>query len=224
MIASGVIAIVLAYLIGSIPSGYIVTRLLTAKDIRKLGGGNVGARNVSHEVGTAAGIGVGVFDIVKGAGAVVLAYWLLGWPQLQTVSISAMLVLMAGVAVVAGHIWPVYLKFTGGNGLATSIGVLSIVMTRELAVATAFIVLFIVVTRNVILSTNIGLISVLVSLWFFDRSWLYFVFAAVLSAILVLNFLPVAMADFAQAGSREKFFARLLRKEHTEGKTGKPSR
>lgn len=226
MIIDGAIGVVLAYLIGSIPSAYIITRLLKGKDIRKLGGGNVGARNVFREVGRVAGTGVAIFDIAKGAGAVLVSYWLLGRPQLQVpgFNISTMLVLLAGVAVVAGHIWSVYLKFTGGNGLATSIGVLSVLMTRELVIALALILLFIVITRNVVLSANLGLLSILASLWFFNRSWLFFIFSAVLAVMMVVNFFPVAAADFACAGSREKFIARLLRKEPSEENASRPSR
>jgi hypothetical protein len=68
MIFDGILAIVIAYLLGSIPSAYIVTRIKTGKDIRKLGGGNAGARNVFHEVGPWAAVIVGIADFVKGQG------------------------------------------------------------------------------------------------------------------------------------------------------------
>ncbi len=204
MIGNGVIAIIIAYLLGSIPSAYIVTRLETGKDIRQLGGGNVGARNVLHEVGLGVAIAVGIFDVGKGAAAVAIAYWLLGAPLL--------FVLGAGLAVVAGHIWSIYLKFTGGNGLATSIGVLSVLMTRELLIALAITVVFIVITRNPVLSVNISLLSVPVSAWFLEKSWLPVVFTIVLLLILVLNFLPTARAALVEAGSKENFVAELLRR------------
>ncbi len=127
MIVNGAIALIVAYLLGSIPSAYIITRLATGKDIRQLGGGNVGAQNVFREVGWRAGIPVLIFDVGKGAAAVAIAYWLLGAPLL--------FLLAAGLAVVAGHMWSIFLRFTGGNGLATTIGVLSVLMTRELLIA-----------------------------------------------------------------------------------------
>ena len=113
MIVNGVIAIIIAYLLGSVPSAYIITRLKTGKDIRQLGGGNVGARNVFREVGLGAAIVVGIFDVGKGAAAVALAHWVLGAPPL--------FVLLAGLASVAGHMCSINLKFTGGNGLAATI-------------------------------------------------------------------------------------------------------
>jgi len=205
-IVTGIIAVIIAYLLGSIPSAYIITRLATGKDIRRLGGGNVGARNVLHEVGLWAAIIVGVFDVGKGAAAVAIASWLLGAPQL--------FVLAAGLAAVAGHMWSIYLKFTGGNGLAATIGVLSVLMTRELLIVIALILVFIVITRNVVLSVNISLLSVPVSAWFLEEPWLLYVtFSIVLLLMLVLNFLPTFRAALVKAGSKENFFNELLRRE-----------
>jgi len=205
---SGIIAVIIAYLLGSIPAAYIVTRLKTGRDIRQLGGGNVGARNVFHEVGLWAAIIVSVFDIGKGAAAVAIASWLLGAPLF--------FVLAAGLAAVAGHMWSIYLKFTGGNGLATSIGVLSLLMTRELLIIIAIIIVFIVITRNTVLSVNISFLSLPVSAWFLEKSWPFVIFSIVLLLILVLNFLPTARAAFVQAGSKENFFAELLRRKKAE--------
>ncbi len=205
MIVNGVIALAVAYLLGSIPSAYIITRLATGKDIRRLGGGNVGARNVFHEVGLWAAIIVSVFDIGKGAASVAIASWLLGAPQF--------FVLAAGLAAVAGHMWSIYLKFTGGNGLATTLGVLSVLMTRELLIALAIIVILIVITRNPVLSVNISLLSVPVSAGFLEKSGLFVAFSVVLLLILVLNFLPTFRAALAEAGSKENFFNELLRRE-----------
>ena len=202
---SEVIAVVIGYLLGSIPSAYIITRLATGKDIRQLGGGNVGGRNVFREVGLAAAIPVVIFDVGKGAAAVAIAHRLLDAP--------VYFVLAAGLAAVAGHIWSIFLKFTGGNGLATTIGVLSVLMTRELLIALAITVVLIVITRNTVLSVNISLLSVPVSVWFMEQSWQLVVFSIVLLLVLVLHFLPTAMTAMAKAGSKEAFLAELLRRD-----------
>ena len=68
-----IIAIAIGYLLGSIPSAYIAVRLITGKDIRQVGGGNVGTRNASQQAGRGAGIAVGIFDVIKGAAAVAIA-------------------------------------------------------------------------------------------------------------------------------------------------------
>ena len=202
---NGVIAVIIAYLLGSIPSAYIITRLRTGKDIRQVGGGNIGARNVFVEVGKVAGIAAGIFDVGKGAAAVAIAYWLSGEHQL--------FVLGAGLAVVAGHIWSAYLKFSGGNGLATSLGVLSVLMTRELLIALAVTLVFVAMTRNPVLSFNISLLSVPVSGWFFkEGDWLFVIFPILLMIIMILHFLPLTLA---KAGGIESYIDELLRRKRT---------
>lgn len=108
------LAIAVAFLIGSIPSGYIAARIVRGIDIRRYGSGNVGASNVIQHVGARAGLITGAFDcIVKGALAIAAVGWLGmdGWTQ------SA-----AAFAAVAGHCWSPFIGFTGGRGVATGIG------------------------------------------------------------------------------------------------------
>jgi glycerol-3-phosphate acyltransferase PlsY len=111
-----------SYLLGSIPAGYLVGRL-RGIDIRKVGSGNIGATNVLRVMGRPYGYGVFVFDFLKGIGAVVLSAFILNrdgfvHPQTELVGIAA------GVMSVIGHVYPVWLGFKGGKGVATSIGVL----------------------------------------------------------------------------------------------------
>ena len=123
-VITGFVAIIIAYLLGSIPAAYIVTRLATGKDIRRLGSGNVGGNNVYRHVGLRAAIPVAIFDVGKGTAAVAIAHWLLDAPLYE----PHLFVLLSGIAVVAGHMWSVYLKFSGGNGLSATIGALAIIM------------------------------------------------------------------------------------------------
>jgi len=208
-ITSGIIAIIIGYLLGSIPSAYIIARLVKGKDIRKLGSGNVGANNVARELGKKAAIPVVIFDMGKGAAAVTIAHWLLNIPLHE----PQFFILLTGIATVAGHIWPIYLKFTGGNGLSPIIGVLAIVMPRELLITIALIIILIVVTRNPILATNISLLSVPISAKFLGKELMYIGFCIILIIMLVLNFLPTAMAALAKAGGKEEFFTSLLRRD-----------
>ncbi len=205
MIVNGVIAIIIAYLLGSIPSAYIVTRLATGQDIRRLGSGNVGARNVFREVGWKAAAPVLTFDVLKGTASIVIAlFWL---------DASLYFVLGVGLAVVAGHIWSIYLKFDGGNGLSPSIGVLAVLMHQELLIALAITLLLTVVTRNPVLSLNISLLSLPVSAWFLGKSWQPVVFTMALIVMMVINFYPGAREALTRAGSKENLFAELLRKK-----------
>ena len=125
--ATTALSIAISYLWGAIPTAYLVGRYLKGIDIRTYGSGNVGASNVSEHVGTRIGLLVGVADSLgKGALPVVMAR-LLGLEPVVEVSV--------GVAAIAGHCWSPYLRFTGGRGVATSIGVLiGLWMWKELLV------------------------------------------------------------------------------------------
>lgn len=206
-VTTGIVTIIIAYLLGSINSAYIVTRLVTGKDIRQLGGGNAGGRNVFREVGLGAAIPVAIFDVGKGTASVAIAYWLLNVPLFD----MHHFVLLTGIAAVAGHIWSLYLKFTGGNGLAATIGVLAILMPWVLLIV--FIIMFILtaVTRNPVLSLNIGFLSMPVSAWFFEKSWLPVVFSIIIIMMLVINFLPTARTALVKAGDRKNLLSQLLK-------------
>jgi len=207
-VITGFVAIIIAYLLGSIPAAYIVTRLVTGKDIRRLGSGNAGGNNVYRYVGLRAAIPVAIFDVGKGTAAVAIAHWLLGVPLFE----PHLFVLLAGIAVVAGHTWSVYLKFNGGNGLSATIGALAIIMPWELLIVIVLLLILKVITRNLVLSVNISLLSVPISAWFLEKEWLYVGFCIVLIIMLVLNFAPQIKADLAKAGSGQNFFAELLRR------------
>ena len=219
-----IIVIVIGYLLGSIPSAYIAVRLIKGKDIRQMGGGNVGARNTFQQAGKGAGVAVGIFDVGKGAAAVAIAQWLLNVP-LGAITISQYslgapetFVLLAGLAAIAGHIWSIYLKFTGGNGLATTIGVLAVLMPWELLITLAITLILVIFTRNPVLSINIGLISVPLSAWLLEKSGLLVSFTIIVLLMLVLHFLPTAATAVAKAGSKQNFLNELLRRDkHKRG-------
>jgi glycerol-3-phosphate acyltransferase PlsY len=215
----GVISVVIAYLLGSIPTAYIITRFGYGKDIRKLGGGNVGTHNVYVNVGKLPGIIVGIIDVGKGVGSVYIALAFIASPDLYY------WIFAAGLAAVIGHIWPVFLKFRGGNGIATSIGILFVLMTRESAIALAVAVLLLVITRKTILSINISLLlTIPIAPIFLRDPWLpYLIFSLILIMILVSNFIPTMRDALAKAGSKEKLTAELLRfeQEKSSGKKDK---
>ena len=109
-----VVLILVGYLLGSVPFAYLTTRIVSGQDIRETGTGNVGALNVYQNAGALAGIGVLAADVAKGALAVLVPVWA-GAPDWVSYA--------AGAAAVAGHNWPVFLRFRGGKGAATILGV-----------------------------------------------------------------------------------------------------
>jgi acyl phosphate:glycerol-3-phosphate acyltransferase len=103
------------YLLGSIPFGYVIVRLSTGSDVRAAGSGNIGATNVNRVAGAAAGAATLLLDMGKGF----LAVWLAARFTGESVSWMA----ASGLAAVAGHIFPIWLRFRGGKGVATAVGV-----------------------------------------------------------------------------------------------------
>jgi len=193
------VAIVIAYLVGSIPSGYIVTRLVTGKDIRQLGSGNVGALNTYRQVGGRAGIAVFLADMGKGIGAVAIANWGLG--------VSEPFLLLTILAAVVGHMWPVFLRFSGGRGMATSLGALLIFMPLyeywlELLIFLGVLAIaFIVTHKNYALTMIIGMITIPVSAWFLESPWQFVVVSAVLLILVIIKVIPIARAAWSRSKS-----------------------
>jgi glycerol-3-phosphate acyltransferase PlsY len=120
--------VVLGYFIGSIPTAHIAGRILKRVDIRRIGDGNMGAANAFRQLGAKVGVAVGIIDAAKGATAVFIA-------QLANIPLPAMLA--TGVAAVIGHNWPVFLRFRGGRGEATTIGVLLALLTIPMLIIAA---------------------------------------------------------------------------------------
>lgn len=127
--------ILIAFVMGSIPFSYYVVRLVSGKDVRRLGSGNPGATNVYRTTGRGAGLAALVLDAGKGIAAVELAR---SWHA------SPAVLYAAGVAAVLGHLYPMFLGFKGGKGVATGLGVL--IASAPLATLAA-VVVFVVIVR-----------------------------------------------------------------------------
>ena len=192
---SGFLALVVAYLLGSIPVAYIITRFPISQDIQKLGSGNVDARNVYHEVGVVAGVATAALDVAKGALAIYAAFTLLGEAEWWFTdpsagwwsSTPAYLMMASGLVVVIGHMWSVVLKFKGGSGLAPAIGVLAMLMSTELLLASAVALVLVYLIRNPVLSVNVGLLIVPLMGWYMEESWLPTAFAVVLLSVMAVH-------------------------------------
>jgi glycerol-3-phosphate acyltransferase PlsY len=127
-----------AYLIGAIPFAFIVSRLMAGVDIRTLGDGNVGAKNTFHSVGPLAGLIVGAADIGKGMLAVGLA----------RAAASEETAMVAGMAAVLGHDFSPFLKFQGGQGMASMVGAFLLLFPVPTLSAVALCFLILLVFRN----------------------------------------------------------------------------
>jgi len=135
-----VIAVLAAYIIGSIPFALIMARRWGTTDLRLIGSGNLGAANVWRATGATAGVLVALLDILKGAAGVVVA---------QRLNSDAAAPAVAGVAAVVGHIYPVWLGFRGGKGVATSCGVFAVLAPLAVLAALGVFALSVWITKYI---------------------------------------------------------------------------
>jgi acyl phosphate:glycerol-3-phosphate acyltransferase len=151
--------VVMGYLLGSIPFGYILVRIFRRQDVRASGSGNIGATNVARSGGTALGIATLALDLVKGYLAVAIAF-LLGARMYGPFSdANAVLVALAACAAILGHVFPAWLGFRGGKGVATALGIFLFIEWRAaLATALLFLIIF-AISRIVSLSSIIAAAS-----------------------------------------------------------------
>jgi|TARA_B110000879_G_scaffold44746_1_gene63219 glycerol-3-phosphate acyltransferase PlsY len=117
-----ILGLLIAYLLGSIPTAVWVGRIFYGKDVREFGSGNAGATNTFRVLGKKAGIPVLLFDILKGSIAVYLACYFVDYQERTSDFVNYQLVL--GIGVLIGHIFPVYVGFRGGKGIATLLGIM----------------------------------------------------------------------------------------------------
>lgn len=156
---ASIISLIISYLIGSIPFGYIIGRATKGVDVRDYGSGKTGATNVLRTAGTGAALLSFILDMAKGAGAVFLSGWLVSRSVIAPDDQSFLFNLSraaGGMAAIIGHNWPVFLKFKGGRGVVTTIGVFLVL--SPIAIGGAAVVGFttIAVWRFVSLGSILG--------------------------------------------------------------------
>jgi glycerol-3-phosphate acyltransferase PlsY len=184
-----------AYLLGSIPFGYLLVRIFRGEDIRQTGSGNIGATNVARSGAKGLGIATLILDALKGALAVLLAAVLAGSKynlcgDFMVASCVPALRLMAWAALLAvlGHVFPVWLKFKGGKGVATALGVFCVLFPKAILVALAIFILVVVVTRYVSLGSILGAIAFPVAAYFLQNTdALSLLLASAVSFIVIIK-------------------------------------
>jgi len=142
------IVLIAAYLLGGVPFGYLLVRLKTGQDVRSLGSGNIGATNVLRTTGRAFGVLTLLLDIAKGW----VAVWLMG----RFAAGDPAWMAAAGVAVVLGHAFPVFLRFQGGKAVASFVGVAAALAPLALLATVAVFVLVVARTRFISLGSILG--------------------------------------------------------------------
>lgn len=167
------LAVIVAYLIGSIPTGYIIVKLFTGQDIRKVGSGSTGATNVKRVMGKKWFFIVMILDAIKGALPVVLA-------KMFAVSFTGigLLPVLAAVAVIVGHSKSIFLKFTGGKSVASGVGTILALNWQVGLIIAAIWAVITYVSKYVSLGSIIALLISPFLMWFFKEPAAYICYCA----------------------------------------------
>ncbi len=179
--------IILAYLIGSIPTALIISKKYFGIDIRDYGSGNMGATNTFRVLGKRYGTIVMICDILKGMAAVSLFYFLPFYLNNELARTNFMIGL--GLASVIGHVFPIFAGFKGGKGVATLFGMLLVVQPIVAICCVVVFLLALFLTRYVSLSSVLGAIMLPISvLWIWnEEEFLYRLFALTIALMVVLT-------------------------------------
>lgn len=166
-----IIVSVLSYIIGNMETSYIIAKNAAGIDIRKYGSGNAGATNVLRTLGKKAGIAAFLGDALKGVLAVILGRLIAGEDGQ----------IFAGLFVVIGHNWPVFLNFKGGKGIATTIGVMTAINPYIVAAIVPIGIVIIIITKYISLASILGMIIFPIVMLFTHQSIKLVLFSFILS-------------------------------------------
>jgi glycerol-3-phosphate acyltransferase PlsY len=174
----------LSYLLGSIPFGYLLVRIFRGEDVRRSGSGNIGATNVSRK-SPALGAVTLLLDALKGSAAVVVAYRLSSSGWVKPLHVMAMAAFLA----VGGHIFPIWLKFRGGKGVATSLGSYLVIAPKAVLVAVGIFIVVVAIFRYVSLASIIAVASLPLLFIFetppLDDNWITLLFMTITSLLII---------------------------------------
>lgn len=203
--------IVLAYLLGSIPFSYLVVRIFAGADIRQHGSRNVGATNVARNFGKLPGIMALLLDGAKGYAAVAAAKWITGrpdWPLAAMPDASplrsqAFWIALAAVVAVLAHMFPVWLKFHGGKGVATATGAFLAIDPKALAAGLIVFIIVILATRVVSLASILSAASIPIFLRFLTHAPFWTVILSIVISIAIIVKHHSNIARMAQGTERK---------------------
>lgn len=164
--------VALGYLAGSVPFGVIVTSLFTRKDVRAEGSGNIGATNVARVAGKKLGAVVLLLDAAKGALPV--------WAAVVLAPTEPLLHVCVGGAAFLGHVFPVWLKFKGGKGVATALGVLLVLLPTSALIGFVTWVVILLVTRVSSIGSLVGALLAIISAFLLGSPLAYALLAVAL--------------------------------------------
>jgi acyl phosphate:glycerol-3-phosphate acyltransferase len=176
------IIVVVSYLLGSIPFGYLLVRIFRGQDVRQTGSGNIGATNVARTGSKGLAVATLLLDALKGYAAVRFAFWLAGSRFANGVSANIsgqasqvmdsqtifLLAALAAFCAILGHMFTVWLRFKGGKGVATAVGAFAALAPRAIVVALVLFILVVALTRYVSLGSIVAAAAFPLLVWWLN--------------------------------------------------------
>jgi glycerol-3-phosphate acyltransferase PlsY len=206
----GTLGIIIGYLLGSIPTAYIVARKRKGIDIRDVGSRNMGGANVMREIGIPEGIFVVIIDVTKGAGAILIA---------QALNVSELWVFGAGFAAVVGHNFPVFAGFRGGRGTATAIGIFLVLAPQSALVTLAIAVIPFFVTLRfpaaILIGVALGFVGFALLplfIWLLESSLMLVCYALAIDIFMLVRNLSRIRPVLARGAIRNMIYDRQGKK------------
>lgn len=190
------LSIIVGYLLGSLPTAYLMGRWKKGVDIRQVGGGNMGALNAARELGQISGLIVLLVDVAKGTGAVLIA---------KILEVEQVWIYLSGFAAVIGHCWPIFLKFRGGKGAATVLGVFLALAPLPMVCSIPIMLIVILLTSNITLGIGVGIAGLLVFLWIFNRPLDMIIYTVLVAVFLGLRYASTGYSNIKKFGSFKDF-------------------
>jgi glycerol-3-phosphate acyltransferase PlsY len=198
VIKTYIIVAAVSYLLGSIPFGYILVKLFLKQDIRATGSGNIGATNVARSGAKGLAIATLLLDAAKGFAAVLLTIVTFAYAAAHDAQWALTLAAFAGLCAVLGHMFPVWLRFRGGKGVATAVGAFALLAPGALSIAMLVFILVTVLTRFVSLGSILASLVFPIIAYFHPPGefsdypdettfWIFFTLLGVTSLLIVLK-------------------------------------
>jgi len=199
----GTLSVIIGYLLGSIPTAYIVSRVRKGTDIRTIGSRNMGGANVMREIGTHEGVFVGLFDIAKGAGAILIA---------QALNVSELWTFGAGFGALVGHNFPVFAGFRGGRGSATIIGIFLVLAPAATLVTLVVVAIPFFASRKFGGAVIIGLALLPLFIWLLKGSLSLVRYALAVDLFMLIRNLPDIRRVLAKGIIKDMIYDRQQKK------------
>lgn len=173
--------VVLSYVIGSIPNGLLIGKWMKGIDIRQFGSKNIGATNAFRVLGPWPAFCVFTTDLAKGVAGVFIGSFLVGTP---------LAMIAGGIAAIAGHNWSMFLKFKGGRGVATGLGVIAVIAPKVTIIVFIVWALIVYFTRYVSLGSIVAAALVPLLMWVFGEQQEFLYFGIVAAVFVILRHRP----------------------------------